>query len=413
MNCTDCAEVVSVSVVCTADVTNTILGNDNDGDSKVFTIPVIIGITVGGVVLLCCLGLCIMWTKKGPPKGKHTFADDSEHSVGPKMIGLAAVNTSVTSATASAAAGNGIGDGNGSGNGTRSGTVPSAQGEAVRSPLDLAGTSKNAKSFKANHMVAESTLYDGIFHSHNDNSRGGSVEMEKKGSQSETRQDSMAKAAAAAGAARSRAEEAEVGLPPPPKGILQKGVVNNERAAAGGGSGGITWSAGQDLDPRQQKSYDPSDYGDSAAGSIFSGGVPDDEDLEHPYYGECDDSVAASSPGANSMYSHYTAGGRTYIGGQESETAWSSDDEGAGLAEGNTSANRRQSHVNQREIMQALPPTGGAPTAQRVPPVVKPKTRGPVRIQAHMLSPAGLMARVDNKREADGAQDAAGSAVRR
>ncbi|CAM9727234.1 unnamed protein product, partial [Ectocarpus fasciculatus] len=193
VDCDECAEVATISVVCTSSLEDAedVLTSGDGGDGGV-SLPVIIGIVAGGLVLLLCLGFCIVHRKKRAHKGSHTFADDSQHSLAQqKRAGKAGAGG------AAVAGGGGAGDGGGGGG---NGAVPlpaytGAVGETVESPM-AAGTvvdsdrgvggdgrgnvrggsggsgrsgagvlakGANAKSFKPNHGGANTPAYEGIF----------------------------------------------------------------------------------------------------------------------------------------------------------------------------------------------------------------------------------------------------------
>lgn len=371
VECVDCAEVAPITVVCTStlgsgDTTLT----SSEGDDGVLSLPAIIGIVAGGLVLLLCLGFCFCRRKKRGRKGSHTFADDSEHTVNQnsqKVGGVGGVGIGIGVGGSDVAImrgdSSGMGGGASSGGGNGKGPVPSyttAVGDTIESPLGGGGGGGgvgsggsvgsgdrgligNGKSFKHNHAGGSTPAYDGIFSSRPVGSGGGgrggriaaiaqgagttmphrpAVEMSKYAG---PRPDSMAAAAAAvAASAPSRAQGSGAGgagvgsdSPEAFASVLKSGVVEGAAGAqalppARGGAaagGGIKWSAGQNLGP--QGGYDDEDissYGDdSAAGSVYEL-QPTNDTLEHRY-NTCDDSVAASSPGAYSLYSHYTAGG--------------------------------------------------------------------------------------------------------
>eukprot|EP00903_Cladosiphon_okamuranus_P010056 g9532.t1 len=389
VDCETCSEVAPISVVCTAEVgaDDGALGTGDGDGGGALALPAIIGIAAGGLVLLLCLGFCFSRRKKQAHKGSHTFADDSEHGMAQqKNVSSrgAAVAGPTDYASASASA-------NGSRGPLPA--YSDAVGETVESPLGAGATAgagsgslgliakgANAKSFKPN-SGPNNPAFEGIFATRGSGGGGGgggnssqggnsastmahppAVEMRSKfGNPEMMRKDSMAAAAAAAAASASAASRSQGGSGMhdvdmnSPRGfgnVLSSGVVEGRsrgtppqqqqrpppRAArgtgleGGGDGGGITWSAGQNLNHHRRGGYPASDFGgDSAAGSVYELQPPDDdEDLEHTYHDDgCVDSVAASSPGAYSMYSHYTAGGGTYGGGGAGDT-WSSD-EGSGL----------------------------------------------------------------------------------
>lgn len=371
VDCADCAEVATVSVSCTSTDDTTL--TSGDGGSGSFSLAGIIGIAVGGLVVLLCLGFCFSRHKKRGRKGSQTF-DDSEHAANQS-------SQKVAGGVGGAIGGGGVaimrgdsgstsGRGSGAGGVNSKGPIPSyatAVGDTIESPLGGGGgvgrggsagsidrgLIGNGKSFKQNHAGGSTPAYEGIFASR-PGSGGGSggggirpapgpsmahrpaVEMSKYAG---PRADSMA-AAAVAASATARPQGGGAGDTPEAfAAVLSSGVVEGGpggapqqqqaargRATAGAaGAGGITWSAGQNLG--QRGGYDDediSDYGDdSAAGSVYDL-QPPTEALEHRY-NTCDDSVAASSPGAYSMYSHYTAGGGgvPYARGGRESGEWS------------------------------------------------------------------------------------------
>eukprot|EP00752_Nemacystus_decipiens_P008972 g8010.t1 len=381
VTCVDCSEVAPISVVCTADATDdSILGSgDGGGGDEALALPAIIGIAAGGLVLLLCLGFCFSRHKKRAHKGSHTFADDSEHSMAQQK------NAAAGYAAGGGAAVSGGAPTDSSVNDSR-GPLPAysaAVGETVESPLGPSGGGSgglgliskgaNAKSFKPTQGPTN-PAYEGIFATRSSAGGGGgsqaghsastmahppAVEMRAKfGSPEMGRKDSMAAAAAAAAASASVASRSQGGSgmhdvdmnsPGGFGNVLSSGVVDGRSrgtppqeqprqrqqppGSGAGDTGGITWSAGQNLNNNRHRrgGYPASDFGgDSAAGSVYELQPPDyDEELEHTYHDDGrEDSVAASSPGAYSMYSHYTAGGGMYGAGPGD--TWSSD-EGSGL----------------------------------------------------------------------------------
>lgn len=392
MDCEDCSTVADVTIICTASVsTDDVLSSGDGSGDGVFTLPVIIGIVAGALVFFLCLGFCFCQHRRRAHKGSQTF-DDSTHSrisqkPGGAMFGGGAAASAAVSSVGGPAAAN-----KNNNNAPPPAYITSAVGETVGSPIPLAasgakGTSGDVGllargrdaggSFKPNHNLP---AFEGIFASRNggggggESSQGGAgpksggggtlahpaaVEMAKYSNPEMLRKDSMAAAAAAASAA-SRSQGGGTGgggggsatelndgfssvlssgvveegnfsqQPPPPRAQQQE-----QEESEDGGGGGITWTAGQNLNNHRRGYNDqPSESygGDSAAGSVYDLQAPDDVE-QHAYHQGYDDSVAASSPGAYSMYSHYTAGGGTYAGGAggagPGSELWSSDDGGS------------------------------------------------------------------------------------
>lgn len=390
-DCSEVAPVSVVCTADVGGTDGILGGGDGDGDSAL-ALPAIIGIAAGGLVLLLCLGFCFSRHKKRAHKGSHTFADDSEHSMAKNAAGPAGMGGVAAVAGGGGVPTDSSGNGSRGplpaysaavGETVESPLGPGAVGAASgggSGGLGLISKGANAKSFKPTQGPTN-PAYEGIFATRSSAGGGGSsqgghsastmahppaVEMRSKfGSPDMGRKDSMAAAAAAAAASASVASRSQGGgsgmhdVDMNSSGgfanVLSSGVVADGRsrgtppqqrqrqpargAARGAGlegdadAGGITWSAGQNLKNHHRRGgYPASDFGgDSAAGSVYELQPPDDdEELEHTYHDEgCDDSVAASSPGAYSMYSHYTAGGGMYGGGGPGDT-WSSD-EGSGL----------------------------------------------------------------------------------
>ncbi|CAM9481873.1 unnamed protein product [Scytosiphon promiscuus] len=389
VDCDECSEVAEVTVVCTAAVsTDDVLSSGDSGDG-VFTLPVIIGIVAGGLVFLLCIGFCFCQHRRRVHKGSQTF-DDSTHSRMSHKPGGFGANGAAVSATASSVGGGPAGSapppayitavdetvGNpiplGAAGGGGGGGL--ARGKDASGDVGLLSRGRDAGSFKPSHNLP---AFEGIFASRNGGDGGSpggagqktaataahpaAVEMAKYSNPEMMRKDSMAAAAAAASAAsrsQGAAGSATVGdtdMNSRDDGfssVLSSGVVEegdfshqhqqqrpaprSRQPAAGGGGGGddagITWTAGQNLNHRRGYEQASESYGgDSAAGSVYDLQAPDDEE-QHPYQGY-DDSVAASSPGAYSMYSHYTAGGGAYAGGGTGSELWSSDDGGSSRVE--------------------------------------------------------------------------------
>ncbi|CAN0431158.1 unnamed protein product, partial [Ectocarpus sp. 12 AP-2014] len=194
VDCDDCAEVATISVVCTssAEDAEDVLTSGDGGDGGL-SIPVIIAIAAGGLIVLLCFGFCVVHCKKRAHKGSHTFADDSQHSLaqqkraGKAGAGGAAVAGGGGGATAAAggngavplpaytgavgetvespmAAGGTMGDSGDRGvGGDGRGNVRGGGGGSGRSGAGLLAKGSNAKSFKPNHGGASTPGYEGIF----------------------------------------------------------------------------------------------------------------------------------------------------------------------------------------------------------------------------------------------------------
>eukprot|EP00904_Undaria_pinnatifida_P003725 jgi/Undpi1/13353/HiC_scaffold_8.g03012.m1 len=330
-------------------------------------------------------------------------------------------------------------------------SAPSANsaGGSDRKAPRLFPSGANAKSFRPGHQGVESSSYDGMFASQGSGAHGGSGggsaggprhdtrHESRAGSMDvDTRKDSMSVAAAAAAArAAAKARGEDKGPTPPLGSVLHSGVVHEERrveadAAIGARSGartgpgadaggGFTWSAGQDVYPRRAHGGGGGHAAaaafvageDSAAGSVYSAAAgqeydEDDEDYyypdeadpqQHTYNDECGESVPASSPGAYSMYSHYTAGGGAYRAGL-SEAAWSSDgdEEDGGLGAGGPGSVGGGVGRGRQQRVRSAQPAMVIPAPSVPPPAVVLEVKGGVeQPTAKMLSPAGHRARVD------------------
>ena len=360
-------------------------GDDGDGDGDdgvvdFFTLPVIIGIAAAGLVVLLCVGFFVMRRKKKAPTGSQTFADESEHGAslkGPRVMGTSAPADASFSHVESSHEG------------------PSVGGETATSPAGLYPSApQHQKNLSKGPNMAD-TSYGGIYASgvsggqasRHESRSASSRQPSRAESLVDSRKDSMAEAAAAAHAARAKALGIELVHQEKQQhvGVLRTGGY--ERRPLGDGSG-VKWSAGQNLEPRGV--YDDgvaSQFSDSAAGSVFSIHPPPDDLLqEHTY--DCDSSVAASSPGAYSMYSHFTAGGGTYVGGM-SEFAASDVDDLAPLEQPRVMLVRRQDPRGQPPAYNESPPVALDSPDSRPP-------RGKHVIEASLsMSPAGLAARAD------------------
>lgn len=277
---------------------------DDGGGDSFFTLPIIVGIAVAGLVLILCIGigfLATMRRKKKPSAGSPTFADDSEHSASNKRNQVVAQSVQPPGHACFIPKGGSSIKGNlisGETNGSSTVQYTARQGE-------------HDSSIKKTQQFADSSIYGaytsgasgGYPHeSHSASSHQPSRAESLERSRLHPRRDSMAEAAAAAHANLSQARRIEMeqqqqqsaGL----QSVLRTGEVNRQPQ----GGGGVKWSAGQNFHPRVE-------YYNNMSSNIFP--PPDDPVQEHPY--ECDDSVAASSPDADSMYSHFTAGGRTCV----------------------------------------------------------------------------------------------------
>lgn len=433
MDCEDCAELSDVSVACTPE--EVLVEGEGDGDGsgsdETFTIPVIAGIAVAAAVLLLCLGFCaVRWKKKRDPLGNHTFADDSEHG-----SSLARKATPGAGVVVGGEGGSGSG-GSGAGTVGTVGTAPGAADSGVSSapfadvvvvassPVHVLAkdpAKKMAKSFKAGHEAAAGrAVYDGLFSSQGggsattnsrQGSRSGSVEISERRFTSDFRKDSMAAAAAAAAAASvgsrsslaAQQQQQQVAYP-----------AARAPAAGGGGArgevgGAITWSAGQVIHNRRRGNGPAAlDLEDSAAGSVYSTPAPEEEEEEeeevveqHEYY-DYDDSVAASSPGAYSLYSHYTVGGGAYPAGRQWSEAGSSDGEGEGdgraAAGAAAAAAGRRHYYPQHSREMQIPPPSMPPSADQRQQVGGVATGGRAN-KKKPLSPAGMVARASLKGE--------------